>query len=76
MECGLRVPLAMVRGVDGKPYFPGEPELHFDMSHSGGLTLCSAGEAPPGVDVEVLRSHRPGLVRYACSETESVRLEW
>lgn len=65
----------MARGADGKPYFPGEPELHFNVSHSGGLALCGAGEAPLGVDVEVLRPRRPGLARYVCSEAESAWLE-
>lgn len=53
-----------------------EPELHFNVSHSGGLALCGAGEAPLGVDVEVLRPRRPGLARYVCSEAESAWLEW
>ena len=74
-EYGLGVLPAMARGADGKPYFPGEPELHFNVSHSGGLALCGAGEAPLGVDVEVLRPRRPGLERYVCSETESAWLE-
>lgn len=47
-EYGLGVLPAMARGADGKPYFPGEPELHFNVSHSGGLALCGAGEAPLG----------------------------
>ena len=59
-EYGLGVLPAMARGADGKPYFPGEPELHFNVSHSGGLALCGAGEAPLGVDVEVLRPAAPG----------------
>ena len=33
-EYGLGVLPAMARGADGKPYFPGEPELHFNVSHS------------------------------------------
>ena len=74
-EYGLGVLPAMARGADGKPYFPGEPELHFNVSHSGGLALCGAGEAPLGVDVEVLRPRRPGLARYGCSEAESAWLE-
>ena len=74
-EYGLGVLPAMARGADGKPYFPGEPELHFNVSHSGGLALCGAGEAPLGVDVEVLRPRRPGLARYVCSEAESAWLE-
>ena len=74
-EYGLGVLPAMARGADGKPYFPGEPELHFNVSHSGGLALCGVGEAPLGVDVEVLRPRRPGLARYVCSETESAWLE-
>ncbi|MFR4560793.1 MAG: 4'-phosphopantetheinyl transferase family protein [Flavonifractor plautii] len=69
-EYGLGVLPAMARGADGKPYFPGEPELHFNVSHSGGLALCGAGR-PPGV----LRPRRPGLERYVWP-TESAWLEW
>ena len=52
-EYGLGVLPAMARGADGKPYFPGEPELHFNVSHSGGLapwgwTWRGCAPAAPG----------------------------
>ena len=61
-------------GADGKPYFPGEPELHFNVSHSGGLALCGAGR-PPGGGRGGAAPRRPGLARYVCSEAESAWLE-
>ncbi len=54
----------------GKPWFPGEPGLHFNLSHSGGLALCGAGAAPLGVDVERVRPRRAGLEGYVLSEEE------
>ena len=30
----------------GKPYFPGYPGLHFNLSHSGDLALCPSSGPP------------------------------
>lgn len=60
----------VTRMETGKPWFPEEPRLYFNLSHSGGLTLCGVGEAPLGVDVERVRPRRTGLERYVLSEEE------
>ena len=60
----------VARTPQGKPWFPDAPEVHFNLSHSGGLALCGVGEAPLGVDVEELRPRRPGLDRYVLSDGE------
>jgi 4'-phosphopantetheinyl transferase len=40
----------------GKPYLPGAPELHFNLSHSNRMALVGASiEVEIGVDVEHLR---------------------
>lgn len=41
----------------GKPRMhpPGEPELHFNVSHSGNLALFAVARVPVGVDVEQIR---------------------
>lgn len=60
----------IAREAGGKPCFPGEPHLHFNLSHSGGLALCGVGRVPLGVDVERVRPRRAGLARYVLSEEE------
>ena len=61
------------RREHGKPYFPGQEGLHFNLSHSGGLALCALDEAPVGVDIQIVRPWRPGLPRRVCSPEE---LDW
>jgi 4'-phosphopantetheinyl transferase len=60
----------MERTAEGKPYFPDRPEICFNYSHSGGLTLCGISEAPLGVDIELIRPVRPGLARRVMSRRE------
>lgn len=59
----------------GKPYFPGHPGLHFNLSHSGDLALCALDSAPVGVDVQLVKERRPSLPRRACSGSELAWLE-
>lgn len=54
----------------GKPVFDGQPDRWFSLSHSGGYALCALSSAPVGVDIEMVRAHRPGLPAYVLSETE------
>ena len=69
-EYGLSALPPVEREENGKPFFPGAPGLHFNLSHSGGLALCGVGTAPLGVDIEVIRPRRAGLARYICSPEE------
>ena len=69
-EYGLAALPPVEREENGKPFFPGAPGLHFNLSHSGGLALCGVGTAPLGVDIEVIRPRRAGLARYICSPEE------
>lgn len=59
----------------GKPYFPGHPGLHFNLSHSGDLALCALDSAPAGVDIQLVKEWRPSLPRRACSGSELAWLE-
>lgn len=59
----------------GKPFFPGHEDLHFNLSHSGGLALCALDGAPVGVDVQFVKQWRPSLPRRVCSESELAWLE-
>lgn len=60
----------IVRGAEGKPRFPHHPHLHFNLSHSGALTLCALSARPVGVDLECIRPRREGLFRYALTDKE------
>ena len=47
--------LALEREAGGKPFFPGFPQLQFNLSHSRGAAVCALHHLPVGVDVERLR---------------------
>lgn len=54
------------RRPGGKPYFPHEEGLEFNLSHSGHLALCALDNAPVGADIQMVRewrarTARPGL---------------
>jgi 4'-phosphopantetheinyl transferase len=49
-------PLEFAVAEKGKPYLPGMPELKFNLSHSGEMSLVAVAlEVEVGVDVERLR---------------------
>lgn len=39
----------------GKPYFPGHPDVHFNLSHTDGAVLAGLSDRPLGVDIEKIR---------------------
>lgn len=39
----------------GKPVFPGDSGVHFNISHSGGYVVLAFGKAPLGVDIECVK---------------------
>lgn len=42
-------------GSGGKPYFPGQPDVHFNLSHTRGAVLAGVSDQPVGVDIERIR---------------------
>ena len=54
-EAGLGELPAIEREAGGKPFFPGFPQLQFNLSHSRGAAVCALHHLPVGVDVERLR---------------------
>ena len=65
----------LAREERGKPYLPGHPQFQFNLSHSGDLALCALSCLPVGVDIQVLRPFRPGLVERSCTGEERNWLE-
>lgn len=63
------------RTEHGKPYFPALPRLHVSWSHSGPFLLCALGDAPVGVDLEVIRPRSAALPRYALTALEYARYQ-
>lgn len=39
----------------GKPFFPGRPDVCFNLSHSRGAVVCALHHRAVGVDIEALR---------------------
>ncbi len=45
------------RGRTGKPSYPRDPSVHFNLSHSGRYIALAVAATPVGVDLEQLRPH-------------------
>ena len=61
----------VVLGRLGKPYFPDYPEVHFNLSHSGGAVLVGLSDQELGVDIERIRPvGQRMMVRLAHVTTE------
>ena len=49
---------SLKKGPYGKPYLTGYPEIHFNISHSGGWAVCALASMPCGVDIQERRPIR------------------
>lgn len=54
----IHKPVLVERDSRGKPYLLEYPEIHINLSHSGGYVACAIGEKPVGVDIEYHRSRK------------------
>ena len=56
--------LSIGRSTAGKPFFtsPAASELHFSISHSGGLWACILGNGPCGIDLQENQSCRQDAI--------------
>ena len=66
----------LARQTQGKPWFPAAPELHFSISHSGGLWVCAFAHAPVGLDLQAQRSagsNTPAAAFPPCRRRSSLR---
>ncbi len=48
---GIENPVIAV-GEYGKPYLPDEPNVHFNLTHSGTFAVCTVSDTDCGVDIE------------------------
>ena len=67
-HAGDRDAFQVAYGTMGKPYLPGYPGIHFNLSHSGEYVCCAVGDVPVGVDLQKKAardgSGQPGFWRY------------
>ena len=55
---------------NGKPFFPGRPDVHFSLSHSATHVLCALSDGPVGADIESPRIISGRAIQYFCSPEE------
>lgn len=67
--------LTLAYSPAGKPFLPGHPGIHFNLSHGGDLAVCGVSDRPLGVDVESLLPADPDMAAYAFSPAERAWLE-
>lgn len=54
----------------GKPVFPGNQDVFFNLSHSGGYVVLAVGNAPLGVDIECARQANCKLAKRFFTKEE------
>lgn len=61
-------------GASGKPFLRHDPQLHFNLSHSGTLAVCALGDVPVGVDVEGIAPVDAGVAAFCLNPDEQLYL--
>ncbi|MBB3126351.1 4'-phosphopantetheinyl transferase [Paenibacillus rhizosphaerae] len=59
-----------MRSEFGKPVFADEPDIHFNLSHSGDWVVAAIGPSELGVDVEQVLPVNPGIAESCFSPAE------
>ena len=71
-EVFLMHPPVLGTGEHGKPFLKTEPDLYFNLSHSGTYAALSIGSFPNGIDIEHhRRNHRKIAERFFTEEEAS-----
>jgi hypothetical protein len=61
----LFTPDMLERTQDGKPFIPGLPDIHFNLSHSGDYMACAFSDREVGLDLQEHSRPHTSLVRIA-----------
>ena len=64
--------LTIAKGEHGKPYLPDDPQIHFNLSHSGNRVLCMISPVACGCDIEQTdrTPKQIGMVSRCLAESE------
>lgn len=54
----------------GKPYFPGNPNVHFSISHSRTHVVCALSDYPVGIDTIDFRAVTPRVIEKLTAPEE------
>ena len=54
----------ILRGARGKPYFAGNGNVHFSVSHSGEFVAVAFAEMPVGIDLQQHKSRGDAVARH------------
>lgn len=54
----------------GKPFLAEYPDVHFNISHCGGLAVCGISHGEIGVDAELIRNYSENVMRRIFSAEE------
>ena len=68
-ECGIPLP-EIAKDINGKPFFPARPDIHFSLSHTKTHVMAVLGDAPCGCDTEAIRPLRSGVAERVCAPEE------
>ena len=61
----LFTPDMLERTEDGKPFIPGLPDIHFNLSHSGDYIACAFSDKEVGLDLQEQARTHTSIVRIA-----------
>lgn len=59
----------------GKPLLKDYEQVFFNLSHSGCMVACVVGDVPCGVDIQMVQSYNPRMVKRFFKEEEVEALE-
>lgn len=67
---GINKALDIKMGCQGKPSFINDPEIHFNLSHSGNYVVCALAGDDVGVDLQKMKEPNLELARRYFAEEE------
>lgn len=59
----------------GKPYLPGFPDIHFNISHTDQLAVCAFAPCEIGVDVELITDYPAVVIKKVFTDEEIRQLD-
>ena len=67
--------LTIEKGEYGKPYFAEREDIFFNISHSGDYAAAAVSDSPIGIDIQVIKPVKDGLIKKLCNEDEKNFIE-
>jgi len=67
--------ISMHRYLNGKPFLPDFPNLHYNISHTHNMVVVAVGNHTMGVDIEAISTARMAIAKRFFSKSEFEMLE-